>query len=77
MFLAIVMACSLTGEAECIKFTDTRGPYLTEESCRSRVNEMITDLTRANEMLQGQVALLPEAPTKFLFKCDNEFGLVV
>ena len=77
MFLAIVMACSLTGEAECIKFTDTRGPYLTEESCRSRVNEMITDLTKANEMLQGQVALLPEAPTNFLFKCDNEFGLAV
>ena len=53
MFIAIVMACSLTREAECIKFTDTRGPHLTEESCRLRVNEMINDLTKANEMLQG------------------------
>ena len=71
MFLATVIACSLTGKAKCIKFTDTRSPYLTEESCRVRVNEMINDLTEANEMLQDQVALLPEAPTKLSFNSDN------
>ena len=35
MFEALVMACVLMSDSECIVFSDTRGPYQTEEQCIS------------------------------------------
>ncbi len=64
MFLAIVMVCSLVREGDCMKFTDTRGPYLSENVCIARVNEMIEDISPT----------LPGEPNKFMYKCDDKIG---
>ena len=44
MFLAIVVACSPINEGDCLKFTDNRGPYLSEDVCIARAQEMIADI---------------------------------
>ena len=44
MFEALVMACVLMSDSECIVFSDTRGPYQTDEQCISRVQEMAESL---------------------------------
>ena len=62
MFEALVMACVLMSDSDCIVFSDTRGPYQTEEQCISRVQQM--------EEAQKQV--LNEAPKQFTYKCENE-----
>ena len=40
MFKAIVLACAIASQTECIEFHDIRGPYYTERECRSRAMEM-------------------------------------
>ena len=67
LFLAIVMVCSLVRENDCIKFTDTRGPYLSENVCIARVQEMI----------KGVTPMLPEEPKDYRYKCDHEIGIKV
>jgi len=42
-------------------FTDNRGPYVTEEQCLARVEEMITDITPT----------LPPVPAQFRYKCEQ------
>ena len=67
MFLAIVMVCSLVSEGDCVKFTDNRGPYLSEDACIARVHEMIEDITLT----------LPNKPSEFRYKCDNKTGVEI
>ena len=67
LFLAIVMVRSLVRENDCIKFTDTRGPYLSENVCIARVQEMI----------KGVTPMLPDEPKDYRYKCDHEIGIKV
>ena len=67
MFLAILMVCSLARENDCIKFTDTRGPYLSENVCIARVQEMIKIIT----------PMLPDEPKNYRYRCDHEIGTKV
>jgi len=67
MFLAIVMVCSLVRENDCMMFTDTRGPYLSENVCIARVQEMI----------KGVTPLLPDEPTEYRYKCDQKTGIEI
>lgn len=76
MFLAVVMACSLVAEDDCIIFKDTRGFHMTTESCMTRVYEMIEDL-KENKQLLFEIELLPDRQNRFLFKCDDETGIKV
>ena len=64
MFEALVMACVLMSDSDCIVFSDTRGPYQTEEQCISRVQEMAESLQQ----------VLNESPKQFTYKCESEFS---
>ena len=44
MFEASILICSLMLPAECFKLEDTRGPYITQELCKARVDEMVHDV---------------------------------
>ena len=61
MLTAMVLVCSLVTENDCMLFTDSRGPYATEEQCLARVEEMITDITPT----------LPPVPAQFRYKCEQ------
>ena len=67
MFEALVMACVLMSESECIVFSDTRGPYRTEAQCISRVQKMAESLQQA----------LNESPKEFTYKCENELKIQI
>ena len=43
MFTAIVFACHAVMVNACFQLVDDRGPYLTEQRCVVRVQEMIKD----------------------------------
>ncbi len=43
MFTAMVLFCSVYVTGDCVEATDDRGPYLTEEACHVRIEEMISD----------------------------------
>ena len=60
MFLAVVIACSLFAGDNCTIFKDTRGFHMTTESCMERFHEMIKDLKMANQLLMGEIDLLPD-----------------
>ena len=60
MFTAIVLACVIGRPDACMQFTDNRGPYLEEEVCNAR----------ANEMAKLVVPTLPPVPFQFFFKCE-------
>jgi len=62
VFEALVMACVLMSDSDCIVFSDTRGPYQTEEACISRVQEMTESLHQ----------VLNELPKQFTYKCESE-----
>ena len=40
MFVLVVLACSISSPDYCVKFEDTRGPYVTEKECHTRAYEM-------------------------------------
>lgn len=46
MFEAVVLACMLPYMAPCAVVEDVRGPYITEERCEARVEEMVRDIPR-------------------------------
>ena len=41
MFTAMVLFCSVYVTGDCLDATDSKGPYLTEEACHARIEEMI------------------------------------
>ena len=43
MFKAFIVACHIANPADCILISDDRGPYDTEEECKTRIVEMIED----------------------------------
>ena len=65
MFVAIVMLCSLEIPDDCMKFTDTRGPYVGHDNCFIRVEEMIEDLKATGDI---------SFPVKILYKCEASEG---
>jgi len=67
MFTAMVLVCSLVGGEDCIEFIDNRGPYLTEESCMVRVNQMMRDIDLT----------LPSEPMEYRYKCDQKTGTAI
>lgn len=42
MFAAILMVCPVFAAQECLQLTDNRGPYLSEDACLVRIEEMVT-----------------------------------
>lgn len=46
MFTAIIIACHALIADACMKLTDDRGPYRTEERCEERLQEMVKDTIR-------------------------------
>ena len=44
MFTAVIIACHIANADMCMTITDNRGPYETEEQCKTRIGEMATDL---------------------------------
>lgn len=51
MFHAFVIVCAASfnmeiDEANCISFEDTWGPYITEENCTIRANQIVDELVR-------------------------------
>jgi len=61
MLTAIVMVCSLVTQGDCMQFTDSRGPYKTEEQCMARIEEMVKSVTPT----------LPPVPKQFYFRCAD------
>jgi hypothetical protein len=44
MFTAVIIACHIVNADMCMTITDNRGPYETEEQCKTRIGEMAKDL---------------------------------
>ena len=44
MFEASILICSMLVAGECFSLEDTRGPYATQQLCKTRVDEMVQDL---------------------------------
>jgi len=44
-----------------MQFTDSRGPYKTEEQCMARIEEMVKSVTPT----------LPPVPKQFYFRCAD------
>jgi len=44
MFEAVVLACMLPYMAPCAVVEDVHGPYITEERCEARIEEMARDI---------------------------------
>lgn len=44
-FTATIIACHIALNGACMTITDNRGPYATEQQCKERLEEMISDLT--------------------------------
>ena len=44
MFVAVIIACHIASADVCMTITDNRGPYKTEEQCKTRIGEMAYDL---------------------------------
>ncbi len=43
MFIAKIMICGML-QGDCTVLADTRGLHKSEEECRARIEEMVTDL---------------------------------
>jgi len=43
-FTAVIIACHIANADMCLTITDNRGPYDTEDRCKTRINEMANDL---------------------------------
>tara|TARA_B100000085_G_scaffold221151_1_gene206043 strand:+ start:1188 stop:1436 length:249 start_codon:yes stop_codon:yes gene_type:complete len=52
MFKAFIIACHIANPADCILISDDRGPYDTEEECKTRIVEMIEESIDVFRMMQ-------------------------
>lgn len=55
MFEAILLICAATAnfevrESTCFTLSDQWGPYITEENCGIRANQMVNDATSDNSL---------------------------
>tara|TARA_R110002050_G_scaffold53920_2_gene122412 strand:+ start:529 stop:750 length:222 start_codon:yes stop_codon:yes gene_type:complete len=57
MFEAMVIACLMGNPEQCKAFYDTRGPYISMEICKSRLEEMRQHLLS----VYAQTMLLPHS----------------
>jgi len=44
-FTATIIACHIALNGACMTITDNRGPYATEQQCKQRLEELVSDLT--------------------------------
>ncbi len=61
LYTAMVLACSLVAESNCIVAEDTYGPYKTEEECLARTQVMIEQMT-----------FIMPGPHQYKFRCVPE-----
>ena len=62
MFKAMILMCSVISPNDCTEFTDNRGLHATQEQCKVRVDEMVSDI----------VPTLPPIPYHLFYKCEKE-----
>ena len=44
MFTAVIVACHIASADMCMTIVDNRGPYDTEDKCKTRISEMAENL---------------------------------